>query len=280
MKEVLVIGAGAMGSGIAQVIAQAGHRVYLKDREPGLVAKGARAIESSLDKQVSKGKLDPREKALVMGRIVPVDAYGEAKGAALVMEAVAEDAGIKKALFSELKGIFAPETIFASNTSALSTTALAGMTDRPDRFLGLHFFNPAPVMKLVEIIKAAQTSEETLEAARSFVGGLGKSGVLVNEAPGFVVNRILIPLVNEAAFVASEGVASPEDIDAAMKDGANHPIGPLALADLIGIDVVLAIMDTLREETGDPKYRACPLLRKMARAGYLGRKTGKGFYSY
>ncbi|MFZ7104562.1 MAG: 3-hydroxybutyryl-CoA dehydrogenase [Peptococcaceae bacterium] len=280
MKNILVIGAGTMGSGIAQVAAQAGYHVFLNDVNDAYVQKGIAKIEKNLSKLVSKGRLEEAGKNAVLSKITPLTEIAEARNVELVIEAVIENMELKKELLKKIAGILSPETIFASNTSALSITELAAEWPNPERFIGMHFFNPVPVMKLVEIIKGAQTSDETFGKAREFVEKIGKTGVAATEAPGFIVNRMLVPLINEGVFILAEGTASPEDIDTAMKLGANHPIGPLALADMIGLDVCLAVMETLYEEFADSKYRPCPLLRKMVKAGYLGCKTGRGFFSY
>lgn len=278
--KIMVCGAGIMGSGIAQVFAEAGHFVYLRDIEERFVAQGIDNINKSLIRNVEKGKITVQDKAKIMLRIDTTVDLGLAKDVDLVLEAIIEKIDLKKTLFQQLEEICSPETIFATNTSALSISEIASSIKKPGRVIGIHFFNPAPVMKLVEVIKGVCTTEETYDFTLEFVKTLGKSPVTVEEAPGFVVNRILIPMVNEAAFILMEGIASAEDIDSAMKMGSNHPIGPLALGDLIGLDVCLFIMDTLYAETSDSKYRACPLLRKMVRAGYLGRKTVRGFFTY
>lgn len=280
MKNVLVIGAGTMGSGIAQVIAQAGYNVFLNDVTDDFIQSGIKKIDKDLTKLVTKGRLEEEAKNETMARIAPLSNVEDGKNIDLVIEAIVENMKIKQDLFSKMDKVFSPDTIFASNTSALSVTEIAAKASNPDKFIGMHFFNPVPVMKLVEIIKGAQTSDDTFTKVKDFVEKIGKSGVVVNEAPGFVVNRMLVPLINEAVFTLAEGVASAEDIDTAMKLGANHPIGPLALADMIGLDVCLAVMETLYEGFGDSKYRPCPLLRKMVLAGYLGRKTGRGFFQY
>ena len=276
--KVIVCGAGTMGSGIAQVIAQKGNKVVIVDKTEDLVSKGIIGINKTLEKIVAKGKLGLSEKELIMGNIT-VSTSLNIKDASLVIEAIFENMEAKKEIFKELDSSCPADTIFASNTSSLSISEMAAVTKRPDRFIGIHFFNPAPVMELVEVIKGANTSEETINKTRSFIKSIGKTPVEVQESPGYVVNRMLVPMINEAIFILMEGVASAEDIDAAMKMGANHPIGPLALADLIGLDVCLFVMETLYNEFGDDKYRPCPLLRKMVRAGHLGRKTGKGFFS-
>ncbi len=278
--KVMVCGAGTMGAGIAQVLAEAGHNVYLRDIDEKFVVRGTGIIEKNLARNVEKGKMTSETKEAVLARLRGTVDLNAAKEVDLVIEAIIEKMEHKKALFMELEDICSPSTIFASNTSALSISELAASTKRPDRFIGMHFFNPAPVMKLVEVIKGVGTSEETYHFIKELAQDLGKNPVTVEEAPGFVVNRILIPMINEAAYILMEGVASAEDIDVAMKLGANHPIGPLALGDLIGLDVCLSIMETLYAEFGDAKYRPCPLLRKMVRAGYLGRKTNQGFFKY
>lgn len=280
MEKIMVLGAGTMGSGIAQVVARAGYNVVLCDVEDRFVQRGLSMIEKNLARQVEKGKMTATDKEAVLGRIqTTIDMAGGAD-ADLVIEAVIEKLDLKVKIFREMDRIIKKEAILASNTSALSISALAASTFRPEKVIGMHFFNPVPVMQLVEVTKGPATSEETFAAIKVIVEKLDKTAVAVNEAPGFIVNRMLVPLINEAAYTLMEGVANAEDIDTAMKLGANHPIGPLALADMIGIDVCLAVMETLYTEFGDAKYRPCPFLRKLVRAGYLGRKTGKGFYTY
>lgn len=278
--KVMVLGAGTMGSGIAQAFAQSGYEVIVRDIEQAFVDKGLATITKSLDRLVSKGGLTDGERSAAMARITGTTDVGLAASVDLVVEAAVENMAIKKKVFAELDGVCKPAAILATNTSSLSITEIAAATKRPDKVIGMHFFNPVPMMKLVEVIKGLATSDETRKKIGDLCGSLGKTAVEVNEAPGFVVNRILIPMINEAIGILADGVASAEDIDNAMKLGANHPIGPLALADLIGNDVNLAIMEVLYTEFGDSKYRPHPLLRKMVRAGLLGRKSGKGFFDY
>jgi len=277
---IFILGAGTMGSGIAQVFAQKGHEVILRDIEESFVERGIGIITRNLDKSVKKEKITEDEKKEILFRITGTTDMNAAADADLVIEAAVENMEIKKKIFRELDSICKPGAILASNTSSLSITEIAGATNRPDSVIGMHFFNPVPLMKLVEVIRGIATSEEVKEKIVNLSLEAGKTPVEVEEAPGFVVNRILIPMINEAAGIFAEGIASAEDIDNAMKLGANHPIGPLALADLIGTDVCLAIMNTLYKEFGDSKYRPHVLLTKMVRGGMLGRKSGRGFFNY
>lgn len=280
MEKIFVLGAGTMGSGIAQAFAQKGYEVILRDIKDEFVDKGLAGINKNLSRLVEKGKMTAEAKDEILSRISGTVDMNLAEDCDLVVEAAVENMEIKKKIFAELGEICKPETILASNTSSLSITEVASATNRPDKVIGMHFFNPAPVMKLVEIIKGMATSQETFDKVKEMSLAIGKDPVEVAEAPGFVVNRILIPMINEAVGILAEGIASAEDIDKAMMLGANHPMGPLALGDLIGLDVCLAIMDVLYKETGDSKYRAHSLLRKYVRAGWLGRKTKKGFHDY
>ena len=280
MEKIFVLGAGTMGSGIVQAFAQKGYEVIVRDIKDELVQSGIVRINNGLSKLVSKGKMTEETKEDILSRISGTTDMNLAADCDLVVEAAIENMKIKKEIFAELDKICKPETILASNTSSLSITEVASATNRPEKVIGMHFFNPAPVMKLVEIIRGMATSQETFDAVKELSVAIGKEPVEVEEAPGFVVNRILIPMINEASFILQEGIASVEDIDTAMKYCANHPMGPLALGDLIGLDVCLAIMDVLYNETGDTKYRSSSILRKYVRAGWLGRKSGRGFYNY
>ncbi len=278
--KIMVLGAGTMGAGIVQTAAQAGFEVIVRDIKQEFVDKGIASIDKILGKNVDKGKMTAKDKAAVMGRISGTVDMAAAADCDLVIEAALEVMEIKKTIFKELDTICKPSCILASNTSALSVTEIAAATGRADKVIGMHFFNPVPAMKLVEIIRGANTSQETYDAIKDLSEKMGKAPVEINEAPGFVVNRLLIPMLNEGMYALMEGVASADDIDTSMKFGAGHPMGPLALADMIGLDICLKIMETLYKEFGDPKYRPCPLLVKMVRAGKLGRKTGEGFFAY
>ncbi len=280
MKKIVVIGGGTMGLDIAQVFARSGYEVVVRDIKEEIIKASEARLVKALDKLVTKGKMDEAAKNALLDKVSFTVDMAAAADADLVVEAAIENLEIKKSVFAELDSICKPETILATNTSSISITAIAAATKRPDKFIGMHFFNPATVMKLVEVIRGEHTSDETYKAIYDLSVAIGKEPVEVNEAPGFVVNKILIPMINEAIDLLYTGVASAEGIDTAMKLGANHPMGPLALGDLVGLDVCLAIMDTLYNETHDPKYRASLLLRKMVRAGKLGRKTGEGFFKY
>ena len=280
MKKIGVLGTGTMGAGIIQVCAQKGYEVVMRARRESSIEKGLATVKKNLDKMVAKGKIEQAEADEIFGRVHGSTDINIIADADLVIEAATEDMEAKKALFAQLNEICKPDTIIATNTSSLSITEIAVASGRPDKVIGMHFFNPVPAMKLVEIICGLTTSEETKATILELTQILGKTPVEVAEAPGFVVNRILIPMINEGIGIYADGVASIEGIDTAMKLGANHPMGPLELGDLIGLDVCLAIMDVLYKEFGDPKYRAHTLLRKMVRAGKLGRKSGEGFYNY
>ena len=279
-KEVTVVGAGTMGNGIAQTFAAAGTKVNLVDVNPDALAKGLATIEKSLARFVKKEKLTQEQADEIRARISGSGELSAAANSALVVEAVVERLDVKHAIFKELDSLCGPDTILATNTSSISITEIGAVTSRPGRVIGMHFMNPVPLMKLVEVIRAQETSDETMSAILACSEALGKVPVEASDYPGFVSNRVLMPMINEAVFCLMEGVATPEGIDTVMKLGMNHPMGPLALADLIGLDVCLDIMVVLHEGFGDSKYRPCPLLRRMVAAGNLGRKSGKGFYDY
>ncbi len=280
MSEILgVVGLGTMGQGIAEVAARAGYRVIVLDRDESFVQRGLSAIKKSLARSVEKGRITQEEMDQALGRLVPGKGWADLGQADIVIEAVFEDMAVKKEVLRELGKYVSTGALLGSNTSALSITEMASAVPNPGRFIGIHFFNPVPIMKLVEIVKGKATDARTVERAFDFAGKLGKEAVLVAESPGFIVNRILCPMMNEAAYLVYEDVASAEDVDKAMKLGANHPIGPLALADLVGIDVLYSIMQTLEKNLG-PKYKPCPLLEQMVNEGRLGRKTGRGFFQY
>ncbi len=275
-----IIGAGTMGNGIAQACAVSGINVVMVDISDAAVAKGIATVSGSLDRLLKKEKITAADKAAAMARIQGSTSYDDLKSAQLVIEAATENYDLKVKILKQLDALLAPEVLVASNTSSISITKLAAVTSRADRFIGMHFFNPVPMMALVEIIRGLQTSDATHAAVHALATALGKTPITVKNAPGFVVNRILVPMINEAFFVLAEGLATPEDIDAGMKLGCNQPIGPLALADMVGLDVCLAVMEVYLSEFGDSKYRACPLLKEMVAAGHLGRKTGQGVYKY
>lgn len=280
MKKISIIGAGTMGTDIAQVFAQKGFDVVIRDITDEIVSKSSARLDKTVSRLVEKGKLTAEDKQAMLGRIQFTTDLAQTADSDVVIEAIIEDVKIKKDLFKTLDGLCKPETIFATNTSSLSVTELSSSVGRKDKFIGMHFFNPVPVMKLIEVIRGIFTSDETFKAIYELSALIGKEPVEVKDGPGFIVNKILVPMINEAVCVLQDGIASAADIDKAMQLGANHPMGPLALSDLIGNDVVLHIMNILYEETGDPKYRPNILLKNMVRGGLLGKKTGKGFYEY
>lgn len=280
VKKVGVVGSGLMGNGIAQIVAAAGYPVIFCDISTEVVQRGYQAIEKRVRKEVEKGKRTEASATELLGRFTLTADYEELSDVDVIYEAIFEKMEVKKAFYAKVDAICKPECVFATNTSGLSVTEIASATKRPDQVIGTHFFNPVPVMKLLEIIRGFETSEETYQLILALGEKIGKTNITVNEAPLFCVNRILVPMMNEAMFVLQEGIASREDIDTGMMLGANHPIGPLALADLVGLDTLLMVMETLYNETRDSKYRPCTLLVKMVRAGHYGRKNGRGFYTY
>jgi 3-hydroxybutyryl-CoA dehydrogenase len=281
MSEIIgVVGSGTMGNGIAQVAARAGYDVVLCDIKDEFLARGMEAIDKSLQRDVDKARLSEVDKRSIVKRITTTREFDALSGASIVIEAVTEDLNVKTDVFKALDHIASPQTILATNTSSISITKLGAVTQRPDKVIGMHFMNPVPVMKLVEVIRGIATSDKTYEKVRALTEKLGKTALDCNDSPGFVSNRVLMPMINEAIFTLHEGVASRESIDGIMKLGMNHPMGPLQLADFIGLDVCLAILNVLYDGLGDPKYRACPLLKRYVDAGWLGKKTGRGFYEY
>ncbi len=280
INTVAILGSGTMGNGIAHVFARAGYKVLLRDVEQRFLDRAFETISKNLDREIKKGKLPEGEKGSVLARIVPVTDMSTIANADFLVEAVPEKLEIKRNALTEADRLLRDDVIIASNTSSIAMTTLAAMTKRPDRFVGMHFMNPVPMMALVEVIRALQTSDASFDLTMELSKKLGKTPVAVNDAPGFVSNRVLMPLINEAAYTVMEGVATPEAVDTVMKLGMNHPMGPLELADFIGLDVCVDIMHVLHEGLGDPKYRACPLLKKYVAAGYLGRKSSRGFYTY
>ncbi|KNY20423.1 3-hydroxybutyryl-CoA dehydrogenase [Methylobacterium sp. ARG-1] len=280
IKRVGIIGAGQMGSGIAQVCATAGLDVLLNDRDPNRLENGLATVDGGLSRLVSKGTIDETESRAIRARINPAHSFADLGPADLVIEAATENEATKREIFSSLCASLRPDAIVATNTSSISITRLAAATDRPERFIGIHFMNPVPVMQLVELIRGIATEDSTYESAKAFIAKLGKISTMSEDFPAFIVNRILLPMINEAIYTLYEGVGSVESIDTAMKLGANHPMGPLQLADFIGLDTCLSVMQVLYEGLADSKYRPCPLLVKYVEAGWLGRKAKRGFYDY
>jgi 3-hydroxybutyryl-CoA dehydrogenase len=280
VSRIGVIGAGTMGNGIAQICAAAGMQVVMVDVSDAALARGMEAMGGSLERLVKKDKLKAAERDALLARVRTTTDYAQLSAADLVIEAATEKLDVKRQILRQADGLLRPESILATNTSSISITELAASTAHPERFVGMHFFNPVPVMPLVEVIRGLLTSEATRERAAQFIGMIGKTAINARNSPGFAVNRILCPMINEAIFALQEGVASAEDIDAGMKLGCNHPIGPLALADLVGLDTLLSVMEVFQRDYGDPKYRPAPLLRELVAAGRLGRKSGQGFFSY